>query len=145
MAISLNKGEIPVNIKHTKEVDSDEEDSKHASSADEEFRICLHRRNSTLDPIVEEDEDELVEIDTVRESLLYVNLSDITEIEDESHVCQFSVCENCGDELLLSNQDAIKTFNILRDRSPAPTADKSSSPRKLKKLAELQDAGLRIE
>ena len=116
LALSLNKGEIPINIKHTKEVDSDEEDSKHGRSADEEFRICLHgphisskdgklrfepiqneevprarlrsatradildedlshnrdKRNSTLDPILEEDEDELVEMDTVRESSLYV-------------------------------------------------------------------------
>ena len=42
LAHSLNKGEIPVNIKHTKEIDSDEENSKHRSSADEEFKICLH-------------------------------------------------------------------------------------------------------
>ena len=95
---------------------------------DEDLSQNRDRRNSTLDPIVEEDEDELVEIDTVRESSLYVNLSDITEIEDESHVCHFAVCENCGDELLLSNQDAIKTFNTLRDSSPEPTADKSSTP-----------------
>ena len=111
---------------------------------DEDTSQNRYDRNSTLDTIFE-DEDIEFEDDAVKESSLYVNLSDITEIEDRNHACQFAVCENCGNELLLSNQEAFKTFNALNYSYPVPTADKSSTPRKLKKLAELQDAGLQIE
>ena len=68
-------------------------------------------------------------------------------VEDRcSNVCKFIKCSGCGVELLLEKADTEKTLVELDAVATAQiSADKRGSDSKMKKIVEVQDAGLEID
>ena len=126
------------------------------------FKICLaHGDSQSVDGQVSVKPLEAEEI-TRSERLVSITRADLLEspkvtvnksvqqssqvVEDDQTACKFIICSRCGIELLQERSDTEKTLSETDALVNAQlSADKRETANKMKKIVEVQDAGLQIE